>query len=167
MHGAMRSLKLSTVMLLIVSLMVTAGCSDDSVDVSILNDSNMKRLRNFYELYMNENGGVGPDSEKELREYILNGRKAKILTERSGWDPAEIDNLFIGERDNEAFRIRYGLEDPLNHAIVFEETGVDGKRYVAFSTPEELDANDYEAWWTGEKKPKPLPTLGEVMKETQ
>ena len=163
----MRRLQRLWILAFCVALLVTAGCAKDEVDVSLLNDSNMKQLRNLYELYMNERGSIGPKNEDQFRDYIVNGRKARILAQRIGWDAANIDDLFIGERDGQPLRIKYGLREPLEHAIVFEAEGVDGKRLVAFSPIQELDAAEYDAWWTGKKKPKPLPTLEEVMNAGQ
>lgn len=143
-------------------ILLSSGCSDNQPDISSFNDSNLKKVRNFYELYMDEHQQTGPTDEAEFRDYIANGRKAQRLIKKLNLDSAAIENLFIGERDGEPLKIRYGLRQPLNHAFVFEATGVDGMRLVARSPVQEMDEEEYEAWWSGKKKPKPLPTLGEI-----
>lgn len=154
--------RLSQFVLLLLFVAI-AGCSNDDVAVLDLNDSNIKKIRNFYELYMDEHRSVGPKDEAEFKEYIASGRKANILKKKLDIEDSAIDQLFISERDNEPFIIQYGLKGPLNHAFVFEATGVDGMRLVARSPIEELDSKAYEAWLSGETKPKPLPTLGNMM----
>jgi hypothetical protein len=143
-------------------ILVVGGCSDGQPDTSSFNDSNLKRVRNFYELYMDEHRQVGPKNEADFKDYIANGRKAQRLIKKLNLDQAAVENLFTGERDGEPLKVRYGLKGPLNHAFVFESTGVDGKRLVARSPVEEMEAEEYEAWWSGKKKPKPLPTFGEI-----
>jgi hypothetical protein len=152
-----------------MSLLFVIGCASDDGAERVLdfNDSNIKKIRNFYELYMDEHASVGPKNEATFKDYILNGRKANILKKKLNIDDTDVDGLFIGERDDEPFKIRYGLKQPLNHAIVFEATGVDGKRLVARSPIEELEADEYQAWLSGKKKPKPLPTLGQPMDESE
>lgn len=154
-----RTLFFTTLCLCLVAI---AGCSESQPDIASFNGTNIEKVRNFYELYMDEHRQTGPKDEAEFKDYINNGRKAQMLIRKLNLEPADLENLFIGERDGEAFKIRYGLREPLNHAYVFEATGVDGKRLVARSPVEELGPEEYEAWWTGEKKPKPLPKIGEA-----
>ena len=154
-------------LILLSLILVITGCPNDEARVLDLNDSNIKKIRNFYELYMDEHGSVGPKDEAEFKEYITSGRKANILKKKLSIEDSAIDALFVGQRDNEPFIIQYGLKEPLNHAFVFEAAGVDGMRLVARSPIEELDTDEYEAWLSGETKPKPLPTFGEVMEESE
>ena len=58
------------------------------------------------------------------------------LLERVDVDPTQLDSLFISERDGEEFEIRFGVKGSdmsLPEAIIFEKTGVDGVRLVAFT----------------------------------
>ena len=69
-------------------------------------------------------------------------------------DPASLEQVFVSERDNEPFKIRYkvvgnmmGSKEP----VVFEAVGVDGSRMVGTLGMEQLEVGDaeYETLWSG------------------
>jgi hypothetical protein len=75
-----------------------------------------------------------------------------------GVDPAALDQLFVSGRDGEPFRVRYGVPGHIlgsNAPVVFESSGVDGKRIVGFlnMTTQEVDNVEYERLWSGAADP--------------
>ena len=64
-----------------------------------------------------------------------------------------IEGLFVSSRDNEEFKIRYGVAGGMGASapVVFEATGVDGMRNVGFTgmRMEEADAERYDLLWSG------------------
>ena len=62
-------------------------------------------------------------------------------------------NSETSDRDGEPFKIRWDQKGVADHAIVFESVGVEDKRYVALGVPRELDAEEYDGYWTGAIKP--------------
>ena len=66
--------------------------------------------------------------------------------------------LFVSPRDNQPFKIRYGVQGSImgsSEPVIFEATGVDGKREVGFlnMTEKEVDAAEYDALWAGKAAP--------------
>lgn len=129
------------------------GCGSGKPDISQYNDTNIEKVRNMYSLYMSGHSFMGPKNKKELRKFLESDAKAKIMLERMELDFNKFDEYFIGTRDNEEFKVRWGLKGQLDHAIVFESTGIDGKRFVALGEPTEVDEADYEGYWSGKIKP--------------
>ena len=148
----------------LVAVLVT-GCGKGLPTPAELNDSNIKRLHSAYMIYMDGNGNKGPASEDELKDYLSNNQTAKVLMERMDI-PGDISQIFVSERDGEPFKVRWGLSGVADHAIVFESTGVEGKRMVAFSNPRELDSSEYEGFWSGETEPDAPPGAGNVNSPT-
>ena len=133
-------------------ILLFAGCGDGLPTLRDLNDTNIRRLHSCYKIYMNGNSLTGPESKEELLEYLNTDLTAKVLLKRMDLNPDEISNVFVSERDGQPFKIRWGLKGIQDHAIVFESEGIDGKRMVAFSRPRELDAAEYDGFWSGELK---------------
>ena len=96
----------------------------------------------------------GPKTEEELKEYLKTTSGAKKRLKRLGLTPDQVDDLFISERDNEPFKVRYGVNGVGDNAVVFESVGVDGKRLVAFVNPVELDEKEYQDAWDNKKLAK-------------
>ncbi|MEM7781881.1 MAG: hypothetical protein AAF939_16890 [Planctomycetota bacterium] len=144
--------------LLVTTVLLTSfiGCgtgADKTLDVSDFNKTNILKLRNSYEMYLATHGMRGPENEDELKEYLRTDEAAKVRLKRMGIEQSDIESMFISERDGKPFRVRYGLVGLADHAIVFEEEGVDGKRLVALAQPLELSDSEYEGWFTGKTKP--------------
>ena len=47
----------------------------------------------------------------------------------------EVAEILVSQRDGGPFRIRYGLSGLADRAMIFETTGVDGQRLLAFTSP--------------------------------
>ncbi len=145
---------------LLLGLISLTGCGRDNSAKSILarvNQSNIQRLGNLYNKYQSEHKWLGPPDEASFRTYVSNTPPARL--DLLGIDPNNIEELFKSERDGENFVFRYkvpgsamGKVDP----VVFEKTGLNGKRMVGFTNkaPVEVDTTDYEAWLAGKFVPE-------------
>ena len=144
-------------------LAVGVGCSNDqtSKDVAKLNSSNAQRLANLYAAHQNGKGGTGPKTEAAFKEFISSYAPEKLTM--MGVDAANLDAVFKSERDGQPFKLRYnvgggrGSVDP----VVFEATGKDGKKLVAFTggTTEEVDDARYAELLSG-KAGRTAPAAG-------
>lgn len=136
-------------------LVVVAGCggSDDGTAMlAQFNSNSMQRLANLYFTFQLDNGLRGPKDEAELRKFIA-GIPAEKLA-RVGVDPNALDVLFVSPRDEQPYTVRYGVTGSAmgsSEPVIFEATGVDGKREVGFlnMTQREVDAAEYETLWSG------------------
>ena len=154
MNKSQYSLTLLTCLLAIQWL--TAGCGSGDVAGDMFakaNNINIKRLSSLYSVYSAQHGYKGPKDESEFKAFI--GQIDRKRLEMIGVDPDDIDGLFVSERDNQPFRIRWDLpvrprQGPI--PIVFEEDGEGGKKMVAFSSYvcREVDHEEYDRLWRGE-----------------
>ncbi len=115
------------------------------------NSTNVRRLRTAYNIYARLNGIKGPASEEEFKEFMKSDLTAKIRLERIGVQVEDFDEIFVSERDGKPFKVRYGLKGSQDHAVVFEEEGIDGRRFIAFWDPVEVDGDEYDRYWAGKK----------------
>jgi hypothetical protein len=140
-------------MVLTTALLFLIGCSSDNVAsvVAAKNSTNIKRVRNLYEAYMQAHGN-GPVDEAHLKEFItkeMAPQTLKLMT----IDPAKVDEMFISERDGKPFKIkpglRWGYPGSPNPAVVFETEGRGGNRQVAFGygNVEDCDEAKYNELW--------------------
>ena len=111
------------------------------------NQTNLDRICTLYFQYQLTHNGQGPPDEATFRSYI-GERPAKQL-ERIGVDPANIDSIFVSDRDNEPFEILWAVvggerDDPV--AIVAEKSGEGGMRMVGFHRKphREVDEAEYK-----------------------
>jgi hypothetical protein len=151
----------TAILLVVTALMISGftGCGGgESGDARIaaVNKDNMERLINLYNRFQMQNKFKGPKDEAEFVEFI-DGLSEKTLT-RMGIEPGSTKDLLVCERDNQPFKIRYGVRGNSrgsNEAIIFEETGVDGVRIVGFTSmaKEEVDvASRYSDLFSGAVK---------------
>lgn len=123
------------------------GCSSDGKPQTD-SDKNFQALTILYGKFIPRNRGVGPASEAEFKKFIHSLAASEV--EGTGADPANIDKLFVSPRDNQPYVIAYkvrpspGPDGP--PAIIWEQTGVGGKRLVgdALGKVEELDQAAFE-----------------------
>lgn len=146
-----RWLALCAVLMLAV-LAVNSGCRRSGGDsmIAAANRTNLDRLCNLYNYYQAKNGWVGPPDEQAFRSFIA-GLSPRVL-ERMGGSTADVPGLFVSERDQQPFRIRYrvpGNSRGSDEPVVFETTGVDGKRMVGFTSSRhrEVESAEYDALW--------------------
>lgn len=136
-------------------LAAAVGCGGDDGGKSALaefNSNSMQRLANLYFAFQLDHDFKGPKDEAEFRTFIAGVPAEKLAN--VGVDPAAIDVLFVSPRDEQPYKVRYsvmgsamGSAEP----VIFEATGVDGKREVGFlnMTQREVDSAEYEALWSG------------------
>lgn len=133
-----------------------SGCGNSKDPKSMIaaaNDSNVKRLATMYSFFHLKNNFKGPKNEAELREFI-EAQDVKRLS-LADIDPANLDDLFVSERDQEPFVIRYGKDTYIRGPsipVVFEATGVDGMRQIGFcnGSMQEVDADEYDRLMSGD-----------------
>jgi hypothetical protein len=140
---------------LVLAVCVLMGCGE-SIDpaeaVASANSTNLKRVSNLYLAYQIENNWVGPPDEAKFKEFIRN-LPDQVLT-RISVDPAKLDEVFVSERDGQPFKIRWAVVGHMmgsTEPVVFEATGVDGKRMVGTlgMAQLEVDETEYETLWAG------------------
>jgi hypothetical protein len=135
-----------------ISVLLVNGCGSGQPTLQDLNDNNIRRLHSTYKMFMNRHELKGPESEEELKDFLTNNNTAKALLKRMGIESDSIDEIFVSERDGQPFKVRWGVKGIEDHAIIFEAEGIGGKRMVAFTRTRELDADEYEGYWSGELK---------------
>jgi len=159
--------RLCVLVLIVVGSVSGIGCNKQA-SMQDVYDTNLKKLHVCYTMFMEDHGYQGPKDESELKEYLKTNPTAVTLIKRIDLTPENVDEIFIGQRDDEPFEVRYGLRGTADHAIVFERTGVDGKRLVAFANPVELEEDEYLSYLNGDQKPESAPEFGaEVTGESE
>lgn len=137
------SISLSIAILVGVCLTGCGGGFDAEGSIRSANATNAQRLSTLYSMYARQHASKGPKDEEAFRKFVTNF--SPKLLERLDVDPTQVDGLFTSERDGEPLKIIYGLkcgeyEDA--KPVVFEQTGSDGKRMVAFTDPSYEEVED-------------------------
>ncbi len=135
-------------LLLALALLLPVGCGGGGGPDKLISDANatnLHRVSNLYVLYQTRNGWQGPPDEATFKQFI-ESQEDRVL-ERMGVEPGNLAAVFASDRDSEPFVIRWGLPgnprgEPV--AIVFEKTGVSGKRMVGFTIPPPREVEDAE-----------------------
>ncbi len=136
---------------LCISLLGCSSAETGDLKEELIEVDHMQCLTNLYCLYQIQNRGNGPENRSDFKRFIAQQPKRSLR--RIGVEPAKIDDLFVSERDNESFRIKYGIvgnASETDRAIIFEASGSDGERRVAFSSRKEIvikDADKYDELW--------------------
>ena len=129
----------SLIAVLLLSTIV--GCGDGTKSqIMAYNDSEIRRLHNCYQLYIQRHGMKGPKNEEEFKAF-LKSKGAERNLALIDMDASMIDDLFICDRDGEPYVVRYGING-MGPAIVFEAKGVNGGRMVALTPPREVTSDD-------------------------
>lgn len=133
-------------MLAMLGTITWAGCGGSPSADSMLRDANkanIQRLTNLYTRFQMQNQSQGPQNEAEFKRFIQNLDRGSLET--MGVDLNDLDSLFISDRDQQPFDIRYGVQssfrgDPVG--LIFEQQGLDGVRQVGLSTITVRDIDD-------------------------
>jgi len=136
-------------------LLTLTGCGEGRTSRDVYS-TNIKKLHRCYQLFMDNNNDRGPKDEAELKNYVKTNRTAMHILKRLDVTPETVDDIFISERDEEPFTVRYGLKGEADHAIVFEKTGVDGERLIALSKVAAYGEQEYDDFLSGKTKPKTM-----------
>lgn len=131
------------------------GCGGDDGGAGALaqaNSTNIQRLANLYFAFQTKHEFRGPKDEAEFKAFLASFNAEKL--QRIGIEPGATDTLFVSERDGQPFQVRYGVRGSAmgsSEPVIFEATGVDGKRQVGFlnMTHRDVDATEYDALWAG------------------
>ena len=105
--------------MLIVSVLLSLGCSKAEDPAAVEMRSNMRALAVCYGDYMKANRGRIPKNEKSFRKWL----------EKRGDDYLDslkvdsIDDVFISSRDNEPYVVIYGKKQSI---VAYEAVGIDG-----------------------------------------
>jgi hypothetical protein len=137
-----------------LAVVLCSGCSSQSVGdrlVADANKTNIQRLANLYSAYQALHGWKGPKDETEFKAFI--GKADAGMLKTMNVDTANIDKLFMNERDSKPFKIRYGVSGGMGAIIpvIFEEGSGTGSRQVAFTGMklETVDEAKYDQLWKG------------------
>jgi hypothetical protein len=132
------------------------GCSKGpSADAMFAENSdiNIKRLAWLYGVFQVNHNWNGPKDEAEFRKFIESQNPKRLS--KIGIEMSSLENLFVSERDNQPFKIRWqvlgsprGPEKP----VIFEAAGVDGKFQIGFTGNKlvEVEQSEYDRLWSGE-----------------
>lgn len=131
------------------SILGITGCGQSGPSAVDINHTNMLRLRAAYGIFQTANGMRGPQSEEEFKGFLKLNETARVKLLKMNVAPESVDEIFFSERDGEPFKIRYGVNGMADHPLIFESTGVNGKRFVAYNQPVELDKPQYLKCWEG------------------
>ena len=135
-------------------IVICQGCGRSQPSLADYNNTNIQKLRAIYGAFIVAHDLEGPKDEAEFKQYLTQDIGAKVKLKRMGVEQADALSLFNSDRDGKPFKIRYGLRGLGDHPIIFESEGVGGKRMVAFATPREVDADEYEKLWSGVDEPE-------------
>lgn len=156
MHGMRRLIAGGAV----AALVALAGCSRDNTarDVAAMNTSNIQRVANLYSAFQAYNGGRGPATEAEFKDFIARYDAGKL--KMMGVKADDLAGLFTSERDGKPFKVRYKVGGGRGAAapVVFEQDGKDGKRQVGFAgnaKVEDVDTATYDQMWAGKAGTEP------------
>ena len=141
---------------LLMAVAPAAGCRDPvAQQVAAMNDTNLKKVSSLYRFYQYRNGWQGPKDAAALRAFVERAPPKKL--EMMQVDPAQFDSFLISERDGQPAKVRCGVAIwPTDvQPLVFEATGVNGRRIVVFSNAqtEEVDAARYDTLWAEGGRP--------------
>jgi hypothetical protein len=113
-------------------------------------EKNLQALSVFYGRFMSQHRGMGPTSEDEFKKFVKARTPAEL--ESFGVTPDQVDQVFVSPRDHApygiALKVASGVPKPDGSAamILWEQTGVNGKRYVAdaIGRIEEIDEATFQ-----------------------
>jgi hypothetical protein len=114
-------------------VLLLAGCgSPDAKKSNEMKNSHLRWLLQLRTQALSQ--GRLPKSEEEFKRYISSLDAATLDRLKTASGVASVHELFISERDGQPFVIFYGQRPSGVAADVvgYEQTGVDGKRYVGF-----------------------------------
>lgn len=136
----MKLLLFSSLLAAAALVLSLAGCSNSAKEAA-QESSNIKPLAIFYGQYVGRHQGQPPPNEAEFKTFVKENQA--LIT---GLNIADADALFISSRDKKPYVVIYGVASGppgpgSQPVVIYEQEGVDGKRYVASSlgAVEEVD----------------------------
>jgi hypothetical protein len=112
------------------------GCSSSSKPGAVTSDPQAKvrleRILQYYQIYTNQKKKP-PANEQAFKDYLRTLPKEWKEDAGIGED---VDSFLVSPGDGQKYHIHYGMvarPGGQNKAVAWEETGHDGKRYVALT----------------------------------
>ena len=144
----------AAVCIFVVTLTGCSGASSDSM-FAAATDSNAKRLGTLYAQFQLSNADdylLGPSDKEKFVEFIQSRSSSGL--QRIGVDKNNLDALFVSERDQQPFKIRWevqGISRGPAQPVIFESAGSNGKFIVGFTgfIQKEVDQSEYDHLWSG------------------
>jgi hypothetical protein len=96
---------------------------------------NIKKMAMIYNAYTAANKYQGPESEEQLKDWLMNEASADRMA-KINVDVTKFDDYMISERTGEKFEVRWGVNSaPMGppRPVIFEATAVDGIRQVGLA----------------------------------
>jgi hypothetical protein len=124
------------------------GCGGKGGELSDA-EKNLQALAVLWGRYISAHRGQSPPSEAEFKKFIRSTGQADL--KGLGFDPNDLDRLFTSPRDNQPYGLAYKVPgtvpgpDGSMPMVIWEKTGVKGKRMVANSLGkiEEIDEAEF------------------------
>jgi hypothetical protein len=116
------------------------GCSGKDGGALKEEMSHVRLLTNVYSMAASKLGHV-PHDQQEFKQTI-----AALAVKPEKMKVGSIDELFVSERDGQPLVVVYGALPKDSDVVVYEQTGVDGKRQVGhrIGMVEEVDEARYK-----------------------
>ena len=136
------------VFLIALALVLQSGCGGGDADVSGItskaNETHLQKVANAYKLYQLRNNKAVEDAD-QLKNFIATATDIDKNLEFMNIDRDSFPDYFVSERDGEEFLIRWKVwinDRAAPQPLVFEKTGVDGKRQVFWVPSQEVEECD-------------------------
>jgi hypothetical protein len=118
--------------------------------VATESEQNLAQLSRLYGVYLSKNKGQAPTNIEALKAFA--GKSDQADLKGRGITAADVESIFNSTRDKEPFVYRAPRQSDVpgvgpEEVVFYEKTGVNGKRYVAFTTPgkvAELDPAEFK-----------------------
>jgi hypothetical protein len=130
LHVSGRSSVVASFVLLLA--LSSIGCGGPSEVPQAESEVHLKALAVLYGRFISQNMGRTPANEQQLKTFAQGVPRAEL----EAMKVSNVDALFVSPRDNQPYVVKYnvpaGVPGPAGAPIIaHEQTGVDGKRYVA------------------------------------
>jgi hypothetical protein len=131
--------RLASPLLLSVVLAACAGCLTRDESIKQRETSHVRLLTSLHAMVTARLGRF-PRDEQEFKQTI-----AKLSVSLEKLKVGSIDELFISERDGQPFVVVYGSPPAASDVVVFEQTGLNGRRQIGhrIGMVEEVDDARY------------------------
>jgi hypothetical protein len=112
----------------LVLVALLGGCGSQATTTSdVADEKYLKPLVVLYGQFIGQHAGRVPGSEQEFKNYIA--KRAELLKQFN----VDANTIFISQRDQQPFKVYYGLRQGYDGVIAHEQTGVNGVRLVGYS----------------------------------
>jgi hypothetical protein len=119
--------------MILLAVTVAAGCERQAPPPT-QQEVHLKALAVGYGMFIGNHRGRPPADEEEFKAFLRS-----LPPEQLPGQPGDIDALFVSPRDNQPYVVRYNIGSTMPgpgqpmEVVAYEQTGVGGRRYVAFA----------------------------------